>query len=94
MNKRLFVGGIPWATTDAELNEAFGKAGKVVSAEIRRDPVTGRSKGYAFVEMETEDEAKNAIDMFNEKEFGGRNLTVNEARPKRQDAGGDFRQAA
>ena len=83
MNKRLFVGGIPWSATDEELRKAFEKEGGVISAEIRKDHMTNRSKGYAFVEMETDEAAKAAIDMFDGKDFGGRTLTVNEAKPKR-----------
>lgn len=85
MNKRLFVGGIPWATTEDELKEAFEKAGPVVSAEIRKD-ATQRSRGFGFVEMESEDAAKAAIDMWHEKDFQGRVLTVNEARPPMKQA--------
>ncbi|HET8581278.1 MAG TPA: RNA-binding protein [Candidatus Paceibacterota bacterium] len=82
MAKRLFVGGLPWATTDDELRQAFSAAGEVVSATINMDRMTGRSKGFGFVEYTTDEAADKAIDMFNEKEFGGRTITVNEARPR------------
>lgn len=77
---RLYVGGLPYATTDAELKEAFEKAGSVTNATVMRDKFTGRSRGFGFVEMAEEDGPK-AIEMWNEKEFGGRTLQVNEARP-------------
>lgn len=85
MNKKLFVGGLPWATTEDELREAFSKAGTIEDAVIITDRMSGRSKGFGFVEFSTEEEAQAAIDMWNEKEFGGRTLTVNPARPKRED---------
>ncbi|MCI0619556.1 RNA-binding protein [Candidatus Wolfebacteria bacterium] len=83
MAKKLFVGGLPFTTTEQELEEAFAKAGTVVSVAIITDRMTGRSKGFGFVEMEDADAAA-AIDMWNGKEFGGRNLTVNEARPREE----------
>ncbi|MDX1535368.1 MAG: RNA-binding protein [Candidatus Spechtbacterales bacterium] len=85
MNKKLFVGGLPWATTEDELNEAFSKAGTVESAVIITDRMSGRSKGFGFVEMSTEEEAQAAIDMWDGKDFGGRSIAVNPARPKRDD---------
>lgn len=88
MEKRLYVGGINYATTEAALAEAFSQAGTVVSAKIITDRMSGRSKGFGFVEMSTEDEAVKAIEMFNGKEVDGRRLTVNEARPPRENAGG------
>lgn len=81
MAKKLYVGGLPYATTEDELKDTFSKAGTVESAIIIIDRATGRSKGFGFVEMSTEEEAQAAIEMYNEKDFGGRNLTVNEARP-------------
>jgi RNA recognition motif-containing protein len=80
--KKLFVGGLPWATTDDELRTAFSEAGTVASASIIMDKMTGRSKGFGFVEFENDSEADKAIDLFNNKEFGGRTITVNEARPR------------
>lgn len=81
MAKKLYVGGVPYSSTDASLKDAFSKAGNVVSATIIMDRMTGRSKGFGFVEMESDADAAAAIDMWNGKEFEGRNLTVNEARP-------------
>lgn len=81
MNTRLYVGGLPYSTTQADLEGAFAKAGTVVSATVISDRATGRSKGFGFVEMGSADEAQAAIDMWNGKDFGGRTITVNEARP-------------
>lgn len=90
-NKRLFVGGIAYATSEEALQEAFAKAGTVVSARIIKERETGRSKGFGFVEMETEEMAEAAIDMWNGKDLDGRELIVNIARAeeKREDRGGD-----
>ncbi len=81
MAKKLYVGGLPYSTTEDSLKEAFSQAGAVESAIIISDKMTGRSKGFGFVEMSSDEEAQKAIDMFNGKDFEGRNLTVNEARP-------------
>lgn len=81
MAKKLYVGGLPYSTTEDSLKSAFSQAGTVESATIISDRMTGRSKGFGFVEMSTDAEAQAAIDMFNGKEFEGRTLTVNEARP-------------
>ncbi len=90
MGKKLYVGGLPYSTTQDELKDAFSQAGSVDSASIITDRMTGRSKGFGFVEMTNEDDVQKAIDMWNGKDFGGRNLTVNEARPlePRQNRGG------
>ena len=85
MQKKLFVGGIPYQATEDELNEAFSKAGTVESAVIIQDKMSGRSKGFGFVEMSTEEEANAAIEMWNGKDFDGREITVNLARPKRDE---------
>ena len=82
MASKLFVGGLPYRTSKEELEDAFSKAGSVVSASIVMDRETGRSKGFGFVEMSSDAEAQAAIDMWNGKEFDGRSLTVSEARPK------------
>ena len=82
MNKKLYVGGVSYTTTEGALKDAFSQAGTVVSAIIIMDKMTGRSKGFGFVEMSTEEEAQAAIDMFNGKELDGRQITVNEARPQ------------
>ncbi|MFH1366358.1 MAG: RNA-binding protein [Patescibacteria group bacterium] len=81
MNKKLYVGGLSYDTTEDSLKEAFAQAGTVESAAIITDKMSGRSKGFGFVEMSSEEEAQKAIEMWNGKEFEGRNLTVNEARP-------------
>lgn len=81
MNKKLYVGGLPYATTEDSLRAAFAQAGTVVSVAIIKDKFTGRSKGFGFVEMGSDEEAKAAIEMFHGKDFEGRTLTVNEARP-------------
>lgn len=82
MNKKLFIGGVNYKTSDSTLQEEFSKAGEVVSAVIIKDRMTGRSKGFGFVEMATEEGAQAAIEMFNGKELDGRTIAVNEARPQ------------
>jgi RNA recognition motif-containing protein len=81
MAKKLFVGGISWNSTDATLADFFAQVGKVVSASIITDRYTGKSKGFGFVEMETEEEAKLAIDKLNGQNLDGRALSVSEALP-------------
>ena len=81
MATKLYVGGIPYSTSENALKEAFSKAGEVVSATIINDKLTGRSRGFGFVEMASAEHAHAAIDMYNGKPFEGRTLTVNEARP-------------
>lgn len=81
MATKLYVGGLPYSTNEDALKMHFSQAGNVSSATIIMDKMTGRSKGFGFVEMSTDEEAQNAISMFNDKEFEGRKLTVNEARP-------------
>jgi cold-inducible RNA-binding protein len=95
MAKKLYVGNLSWNTTADSLKDAFSKAGTVVSANLITDKMTGRSRGFGFVEMEDAD-AEGAISMFNGKELDGRTLTVNEARPmtdrpRRDFNGGDRR---
>ena len=80
MAKKLYVGGLAWATTDDSLRDAFSKAGTVVSASVITDRMTGKSRGFGFVEMEDADSQK-AIEMWDGKELDGRRLRVNEARP-------------
>ena len=82
MGNKLFVGNISWGVDDAALSEAFSQAGTVDSANIITDKFNGRSKGFGFVEMSSDEEAQAAIDMWNEKELDGRPLTVNEAKPR------------
>ena len=81
MATKLYVGGLPYSTQEDALKELFAQAGNVVSAVIIMDKMSGRSKGFGFVEMSTNEEAQAAIGMFNDQEFEGRKLTVNEARP-------------
>src|SRR3982750_1450602 len=82
MGRRLYVGNLPYNTGEAELQELFSKAGTVESVRVMRDAATGRARGFAFVEMSTDDEAQKAASEFNQYQMGGRALTVNEARPK------------
>ena len=81
MALKLYVGGLAYSTTQDSLSAYFGQAGTVTSAVIIIDKATGQSKGFGFVEMSTEAEAQKAIEMFDGKEFEGRALKVNEARP-------------
>jgi RNA recognition motif-containing protein len=92
MGNKLYVGNLPFSASDASLREMFGQAGQVESARIITDRDTGRSKGFGFVEMSTEQEASEAIRKFNGTELDGRSLTVNEARPMTpRDGGGGHR---
>ena len=81
MAKKLYVGGISYSTSDSALKDAFGQVGEVVSATIIMDKMTGRSKGFGFVEMANDADADKAIEKWNGQELDGRKLTVNEARP-------------
>lgn len=81
MAKKLYVGNLSYGTTDQALQEAFSQFGVVTSASVIMDKMTGRSKGFGFVEMANDEEAQQAIDAMNGKELDGRTLTVNEARP-------------
>jgi len=85
---KLYVGNLAFSTTSEELRELFAAAGTVESASVIEDRETGRSRGFAFVEMATDEEAEAAIEAFNGKEFDGRNLTVNEAKPRTDRGGG------
>ena len=78
---KLYVGGLPFTTTDEELEQAFAAHGKVASAKVITDRETGRSKGFGFVEFENDDEGKAAETAMNETDLGGRTIRVNEARP-------------
>ncbi len=82
MSNKLYVGNLAFQTTSQELNELFAQAGTVESASVVEDRMTGRSRGFAFVEMSSKEEAASAIDQFNGKEVGGRALKVNEAKPR------------
>ena len=88
MNNKLYVGNISFETNEADLQTLFAQAGTVETVTIIRDRDTGRARGFGFVEMTTEAEAQNAIDQFNEQPFGGRNLTVNVAKPQLARSGG------
>ncbi|MBV9957158.1 MAG: RNA-binding protein [Acidobacteria bacterium] len=91
MSTKLYVGNLSFRTTSDDLKEAFSQAGTVESASVIEDRETGRSRGFGFVEMATPEEAAAAIEQFNGKDLGGRNLTVNEAKPKADRGGGGGR---
>lgn len=84
MAKRLFVGGLPYAATDQELNEFFATIGKVASATVITDKYSGQGKGFGFVEYENDEDADKAIKELSGKDFGGRKIIVNEARPREE----------
>src|SRR5439155_24966006 len=88
MGKKLYVGNLSYNVDSSELEQLFGQHGQVVSAQVISDRDTGRSKGFAFVEMSSDEEAAAAIAALNGHEHGGRALTVNEARPREDRAGG------
>lgn len=88
MGRRLYVGNLPYKATDEELTELFSRAGAVDNVRVMRDQATGRARGFAFVEMATDDDAQKAIAEFHQFQMDGRALVVNEARPK--PAGGGF----
>lgn len=83
MNTKLYVGNLDYAVTSDQLGEFFAQAGQVVDATVITDRYSGRSKGFGFVEMSSEEEAKKAIETLNGKEFQGREIRVDEARPKK-----------
>ena len=90
MAKRIYVGGLPYSATERELEDLFASQGTVSSATVITDKYTGQAKGFGFVEMSTDAEATNAINALNGTMMGGRNLTVNEAKPReeRSNSGG------
>jgi cold-inducible RNA-binding protein len=88
MSTKLYVGNLAFQTTTQELEQLFGQAGTVQSASVVEDRDTGRSRGFAFVEMSSQEEAASAIEQFNGKELGGRALKVNEAKPRENRGGG------
>lgn len=92
MNKKLYVGNLPYSTTEAQVRELFGQAGEITDVALITDRETGRPKGFGFVEMATVEAAQEAIKRFNGYQLDNRNLTVNEARPReeRGDRGGGF----
>jgi cold-inducible RNA-binding protein len=87
---KLFVGGLPFATTDEELQQLFAAHGTVASAVVIKDRDTGRSKGFGFVEFENDEEGKAAQKALDGSDVGGRSITVNEARPKEDRPRRDF----
>ena len=88
MGRKLYVGNLPYEVGETELQALFARAGSVESVTIMRDQMTGRARGFGFVEMSTDEEAQAAIRELNESQLGGRSLTVNEARPKAAHGGG------
>jgi RNA recognition motif-containing protein len=88
MGRKLYVGNLPYTASEQDLQDLFSQAGAVDSVNVMRDMATGRARGFAFVEMGSDADAQKAIDQFNNTDFGGRNLTVNEARPKTSSGGG------
>ncbi|MQA31704.1 MAG: RNA-binding protein [Luteitalea sp.] len=90
MNRKLYVGNLAYETTEDDLQTLFGQAGAVDTVRVMRDMATGRARGFAFVEMASEADAQKAIDAIHDKPFGGRTLTVNEARPQPARSGGGY----
>jgi RNA recognition motif-containing protein len=88
MGRKLYVGNLPFTTSDESLTELFGQAGKVESARVVRDQASGQSRGFGFVEMATDEEAQKAISQLNQHAIDGRSIVVNEARPKTEGGGG------
>lgn len=91
MESKLYVGNLPYSATEEELSSIFSKAGTVTSVAIIKDRESGRSKGFAFIEMSTADEAQKAISMLNNYSMGGRDLRVSIARPREEGGGGGGR---
>ena len=89
MGRKLYVGNLPYEVGETELQELFARAGSVETVTVMRDQTTGRTRGFAFVEMSSDDDAQTAIRELNASQLGGRSLTVNEARPKTPRSG-DF----
>ena len=88
MGRKLYVGNLPYETGETELQDLFGKVGQVESVRVMRDMATGRARGFAFVEMASDEDAQKAVTELNQTQLGGRTLAVNEARPKPEYAGG------
>jgi len=88
MGKKLYVGNLGYSVSDADLEQLFAQHGAVQSAQVIQDKMTGRSKGFGFVEMNSDEEAQAAIAALNGKEYAGRPLTVNEAKPREERGGG------
>jgi len=90
MSRKLYVGNLPYDTGEVAIEELFARAGTVDSVKVMRDMATGRARGFAFVEMSTDEEAQKAIRELNDFQLGGRGLSVSEARPKTAPSGGGF----
>lgn len=90
MGRKLYVGNLPYEAAETQLQELFARAGTVDTVTVMRDTATGRARGFAFVEMSTDEEAQRAVSELNAYQLGGRSLTVNEARPKTSNGGGGF----
>jgi RNA recognition motif-containing protein len=88
MGRKLYVGNLPYTAGEQDLQDLFAACGQVESVSVMRDMATGRARGFAFVEMVTDADAQKAITELHNKAFGGRNLTVNEARPRTERSGG------
>jgi len=88
VGRKLYVGNLPFSATEQDLQELFAKSGAVETVTVMRDMATGRARGFAFVEMATDADAQKAITDLHDHPFGGRNLTVNEARPRPERPGG------
>lgn len=90
MGRKLFVGNLPFQTTEDELHDLFSQVDTVDTVTVMRDQMTGRARGFAFVEMSSDEGAQKAIDQLNNTQLGGRTLAINEARPKVPGGGGGF----
>lgn len=91
MNAKLYIGNMSFNTTEEELRALFSQAGTIQSLDIIKDRNTGQPRGFAFIEMSSQAEAEKAIQMFNQKPFGDRELTVNIAKPREERSGGGYR---
>ena len=89
MGSKIYVGGLPYSTTESQLNDLFASHGTVESAKVITDKFTGQSRGFGFVEMSTAEESKRAIEALNSTQLDGRTLTVNEAKPQEPRTGGN-----
>ena len=87
MSRKLYVGNLPYETGETDLQQLFARAGTVETVRVMRDMATGRARGFAFVEMSTDEEAQQAIAKLNEFQLGGRSIAVNEARPQAERPG-------
>jgi RNA recognition motif-containing protein len=90
MGRKLYVGNLPFETGEADLQALFERVGAVDSVRVMRDQATGRARGFAFVEMTSDADAQKAISELHQSQFGGRTLTVNEARPRPEGGGGGY----